>query len=68
MVVNVYLSKSELERVAARVARRERQIAFQREFERQQSLKDVALEPQVDPSGLPGSGRGGSGESDEVTE
>lgn len=53
MVVNVYLSKSELERVAARVARRERQIAFQREFERQQSLKDVALEPQVDPSGLP---------------
>jgi len=40
MVVNVYLSKSELERVAARVARRERQIAFQREFERQNSLEN----------------------------
>ena len=68
MTVNVHLSRSELERVAARVARRERRLAFQREFERQQSLKDVDLEPQADRSGLPESCCGGFGESDGVTE
>jgi len=39
-MVNERMSTSELDRVAERVARRRRRIAFQRQFERQNSLKN----------------------------